>query len=347
MTVNELMAQIHTEMTGDIAKDLRHLSDIANDLRKEPNAGELIAAVAEHAFAIMPADQRAEMEEQTFVGGKRLDRAFGEALALVDKKDFAGAEAILAAISEKIAAYFEQGEIRYRSFRNPFEYHMCRYFYPEDTDFERAPFDFAHYLTLYGYVLVETGKPDEAMTALERAIRFNPVAAEPRFELAELCKLGRDYPRLLAVNQQTMPLCTTPDRAARVLANMGFYCYAVGDLFSAAVFYFESIRFLPFKPVELELQDTVRRMNAEGQKFTPPTHGQTIDTYEKYGLPQFPDGNLVSLALTLADTARQYAQPNLEGHFYRVAFDMTNEPQIKAKLDELDAEMKRRAEGGA
>ncbi len=344
MTVDELMNQIKKEMTGDLAKDLEHLSERASALRKEENAQELLEAIAEYAYEMMPEEQREQFTEQTFVRGKRMDLAFAEALQLVNEKNMQGAEEILSDISDKIAAYYENAKPRLFSFRNPFEYHMYRYFYPNDTDFDRAPFDFAHYLQLYGYVLLDNKKFSEADAALERAIRFNPVSADVRFEMAELCKIQRNRKKLLAINQETLRLCTTADRIARVLANMGFYCYYVGDFYEAAVFYFDSLRFQNSGAVEYELQDVLRHMKTYGQKFTPPTKGQTIDVYEKYGLQPPPNSDLVNLAVTLANSAQEYGKPELQGLFTRVAFDLTNDPHFKEELERIDRQIQEQKE---
>lgn len=339
MNVTELMAQIRTEMTGDLQKDIQHLQDIASDIRREPNAAELAEAVAEYAYSILPEETRQQMEEQTCIDGKRLDQVFSQALQLVQAQQYDEAEPLLRAISDKIAMHFEGSEPKYFSFRNPFEYHIYREFYPNDTAFDRAPFDFAHYLQLFGFVLLETKKTREANQVLERAIRFNPVSADVRFEMAELCKFAHDQKKLLAVNQETLRLCTSADRIARVLANMGFYCYVQSEYYDAAVFYFESLRFQSSRAVEYELQDVLKRMKTFGQKFAPPTHGQTIDVYEKYGLQPPPNSDLVNLAVACASSAREYAKPELEGLFTRIAFDLTNDPRFKEQLDRLDARM--------
>ena len=223
MTANELIAQLRSELTGDLQKDIAHLQAVADDLRGEENADELTAAVADLAFGIMPADVREKMEDMTFVSGKRMDMAFGEALKMVNEGRMNGAAAILKGISEKIEKYYEGENPKYFSFRNPFEYHVYRYYFPNDTNFDRAPFDFAHYLALYGFVLLEIGEARAAEQVLERAIRFNPVSADVRFELAELCKFGNNPKKLLSVNIETLRYCTSADRIARTLANMGYY----------------------------------------------------------------------------------------------------------------------------
>ena len=335
MNVTELMAQLRTEMTGDLEKDIAHLQAVAEDLRSEENADELTAAVAEYAFELMPPELRGKMEDMTLVNGKRMDMAFGEALKMVNEGRYNGAAAILKAISDKIAQYFEGDNPKYFSFRNPFEYHMYRYYYPNDTNFDRAPFDFAHYLALYGFVLLENREARAAEQVLERAIRFNPVSADVRFELTELCKFAHNQRKLLSVNIETLRCCTTPDRIARVLANMGYYCYNEQVFYSAAVFYFESIRFAPSKAVEFELQDVLRRMKTFGQKFAPPTHGQTIDVYEKYGLQPPPNNDLVNLAVALAKSAQEQRRTDLEALFNRVAYDLTNDPHFREEMERL------------
>lgn len=344
MTVTELTAQLRAETTGDIKTDIAHLQAVAEDLKNEPNADELTQAVAEYAFSLMPDDMRAEMEDRTFVNGTRMDMAYGKALGLVRDRKFDEAEPILAAISEKIAKYYEGSSPRFFSFRNPFEYHMYRFYYPRETDFDRAPFDFASYLALYGYVLVELHKTKQAEGVLERAGKMNPMSADARFELAELYKLTHNQPKLLEISQETLRLCTTADRIARVLCNLGYYCYAAEDFYSSAVFYFESLRFAPSQAVEFELQDVLRRMKTFGQKFAPPTHGQTIDVYEKYGMKQPPNSDLVNLAVTMIGQAKQYQRTDLEAFFNRVAFDLTNDSHFKEEMERLAAEKRAESE---
>ncbi|MCQ2417286.1 MAG: hypothetical protein MJ071_05700 [Oscillospiraceae bacterium] len=335
MNVTELMAQVRLEMTGNLQKDMQHLADVAEDVRREPNAEELLEAVAKFAFECMPAEAREQMQEMMMIGDKPMDQAFRAASTLIKEEKLEEAETILKAISDKIEKYYENGDVKYFSFRNPFEYHMYRHFYPDDTVFERAPYDFMQYLIAYGYVLIDNHKMQEAHAVLERAIKFNPISADAYFELAEYCKIGNNMPELLQICRDTLRYCTTADRIARALANVGFYCYMTNDFQSAAVFYFESIRFRPSKAVEYELQDVVRRMNTFGMKFTPPTHGQTIDAYEKYALTKQPNDELVNLALMMANSAHDQQRKDLEGLFLRTAYDLTNNEEIKAQMDAL------------
>ncbi len=339
MTVDELMTKVKSEMTGDVQTDIHYINALAEKMKREDNAAELCSALADYAYTILPDKQKKYMYEATFVRDMRMDKAFHEAMTMLENGKLDDAEQLLFEISEVIRVHFEESERKFFSFRNPFEFHLYQHFYPNSKECERAPFDFAHYLTMYGYVLLEKHELVKAAKTVERGIRFNPVCADFRFELAEICKMGGDPNTLLRVNQDTLRVCTTADRIARTLCNMGYFCNMIGDLQSAAVFYFESIRFMPSKAVEFELQDVVRHINSIGEKFNPPTQGQILDTYQKYGLQPPPNDEVVELALTLAKSASEYGRPELEGLFYRVAYDLTNEPKFKEAIDRVDAKL--------
>ena len=239
MTVTELMERVKAEMTGDAKADYQRLSEIAQEYKREENAGELLEAIANFAFDMLPPDTRDEMKERTFVREMRMDRAFAEALKMIREDKSEEAEALLAEISGKIRKYFEQGEQRWFCFRNPFEYHVYRYYNPDDTGFDRAPFDFTNYLQTYAFVLLNNGKGLAALQALDRAVALNPVSVDPRFEQTEIYKLMRMPEKLLENCRETIRFATTASTFARVAADMGYYCTMKENLQDAAVFFFD------------------------------------------------------------------------------------------------------------
>lgn len=338
MTVKELIERVRAEMGENVSENLEKITAMTQEIKHEENAPELLEALAQFAFEMVPPDVQQQMQETTFVNGKRMDQAFGEAAALVSADKCGEALPILEAISDKIAQHFEEEPRKWYSFRNPFEYHMFREFYPEETGYDRAPFDFAHYLELYAYALMDAGRTRDAEAAVKRAISFNPVSAEMHFELSEICKFTKNLPDLLKNCQEISRICTTPDRMARVCNDMGYFCQETGDFQSAATFYFESMRLNPVSTTEAELTDVVRRINASGQRFAPPTDEQVAAVFRRNHLIRYPNEELVRLALALKNQAQNYKRLDLEGLFTRVAFDLTNDPELKADLDRIDRE---------
>lgn len=338
MTVKELMERVSAEMGENVSENLEKIADISQEIKREENAAELLEALAKYAFAMMPPETKKIMEETTFVDGRRMDQAFGAAQALINENKSAEALPILKAISDKIAEHFETKPQKWYSFRNPFEYHMFRQFFPDVKEFDRAPFDFGHYLETYAYALTDAGQMAEAEQAAKRAVAFNPVSADMYFELIEICKLTKNLPDLLKYCQEASKLCTTTDRMARVCNAMGYFCQETGDFQSAAVYYFESMRLNPVNSTEIELTDVVRRIRFEGGRFAPPTDAQVAEVFRKSHVTRYPNGELVELALGMKNEAQKYKRLDLEGLFTRVAFDLTNNPELKADLDRIDRE---------
>ena len=173
-------------MTGTIEEKLAYLEKQMQRYQNESNADELLKALNEIALGLLPQEQRDAFLESTCVNDKRLDLVFRDAQQLIDEKKMDEAAVPLRAIAKKAEQFFgKDAEATYYSFRNPFEYHVFLQLHGTDQKFERAPFDFAHYLMTYGFVLIELHRMDEALEALEAAVRFNPVNCDVRFELAD------------------------------------------------------------------------------------------------------------------------------------------------------------------
>ena len=96
VNVTELIAKTRTELSGDPQRDLQYLMDLAKQYRREENAAEITAALAELGFSLMPKDAQEHMRKTTFVRGKRMDLAFHNAMELISEGKTQEAEALLA-----------------------------------------------------------------------------------------------------------------------------------------------------------------------------------------------------------------------------------------------------------
>ena len=65
VNVTELIAKTRTELSGDPQRDLQYLMDLAKQYRREENAAEITAALAELGFSLMPKDAQEHMRKTT------------------------------------------------------------------------------------------------------------------------------------------------------------------------------------------------------------------------------------------------------------------------------------------
>lgn len=333
----------HAQLTGDYKKDIPFLEQKSKEYAKEENGAELVNALAEMAFSLLPEEEQAKLRETSFIDGKRLDALYHEAEQLIRQKKMLEAEAILSQISDKIEEQFGEGKQprAYFSFRNPFEYHMYLEFYATSKEFGRAPFDFSKYLLSYGYVLIELKQLEQAEAVLERSIRFNPMNPDARFELAELFKLKHQWDKLLAQTQENIKIACSSYLLARCYCDMGFYCVETQDYASALCFYYQSLFYMESRPVRMELRMLEQQM---GGKQEAPTRVQVEQACAKYKVPDGPSQQIIELACVLADGAEQQNRMDLAAFFCRIAWDLTRDKRFAEKCKELDEAAKKQAE---
>lgn len=333
MTVQEVLAICNGSLTGDLQTDIAALQARMQKYAHEPNSEELLSAINDLAFSLLPKEQQDQFLETTCINGKRLDAVFADARKMVDDKRYQEAALTLHSIMAKSEQYFGEGsKIKYYSFRNPFEYHLFRQLYGTEQEFDRAPFDFCMFLTLYGYVLVELHRLEEAIDTLEKAIAFNPVNCDTRFELCEAFKLTMEPEKLLASIRDLVPIANSTYAISRVYANLGYYCIEIKDYDAAACFYYESLLYADHPGVQGEL---VHLRSLTGKRISPPTREEVLATFEKYDIPNGPSRELVALSVTLADQAIKLQKTELGAYFYTIAYDLTRDEDIKMRLESL------------
>lgn len=76
---------------------------------------------------------------------------------------------------------------------------------------------------MYGYCLIDNGKPNEAEDALLTAHRWAPVSSQVMFELAEIYKSSQRYEEYIAWTKKAMKYAYSSDDIARGYRNLGFY----------------------------------------------------------------------------------------------------------------------------
>ena len=331
--VNDIIEEIKKGLTGNAPQDAVYLQEQAVKYRKHENADEILKILSDMTFELLPKEQQEHLKNAMFIDGKRLDQVFNEANNLVKDKKLEGAVKLLRKIEKHADTYFPDSDAcNQYSFRNPLDEYLYTHIYKPEKRYERTPFDFCTYLTSLGYLLVELRRPQEAVDALEKAIKYNPVNTAPRFELAEAFKSVHDYEKLFACVRDTLNICPTPEDIARCYCNLGYYCIGIKDYESAVRFYYESLIYAPNDAVTGELHYIGSLM---GKPVSAPTKNDILKAFEKYGIKVGPDTDLVNIAYSLGEYCVEHnSRPEEARFYYNIAYGLTREEKIKKKIDD-------------
>ncbi len=338
MSYNDTLEEIRSKLGESREENDKLLRELAGKYAQEGN-GEGFEAVEQLLMENLPEATRKEMMRITHVDGVRLDKMYEQINQLIGERKFVEAKSLAERLYKKITVEFREGEkAKFVSLRNPFEDNLYqRLFKPEKT-LNRAPFDFATYITAYAYIMTETGSPLDAIPILEKAIEFNPVDCGPKFELAEVYKLLKNRRRLEEITRDTLRVASSPVALSRCYANMGYLLTDAQEYDDAAAFYTASVMIAPNPTVPLEMQHLA---DLKGSPIIRPDHAEVVEVLKKYDMELGPNQEVVTVA---AELAAHYLQENdipNAVNALKITYNLTLDENIKNLIIKYDPNAQR------
>ncbi|MDD6278945.1 MAG: tetratricopeptide repeat protein [Oscillospiraceae bacterium] len=338
MSYDEIINELKSNLSGDYNKDSEYLRKAGDKFGKEGNT-DGVRAVGEIIFEIMPENEKQEITNLTHIDGVRMDKFYEQINSAIHEKNMIEAKSLAEKLYAKIMdVYKETDKAKFVTFRNPFEDNLAQLLFKTDKILNRAPFDFATYLTTYAFIIIETGSPIDAVHVLEEAIAFNPVDCGPRFELAEAYKLMKNKDKLIEVTQQTLRIASSPIAIARCYANMGYLCVDLHELDDAVNFYTASVTFAPHPAIPLELKGIAQM---KGSDIKQPTHDEIMATMKKYNISFGPDKDVISVAAQLASTFLLNKDMRNAVMSLKMLYNLTQDEKIKDMILKYDPSARR------
>jgi tetratricopeptide (TPR) repeat protein len=330
LDVNKLKEEIKAGFVGDYQADTIYLDKKVKEYRGKENFNKVIEICSQLAFEIMPEEKRKVFKETLFINERRLDYIFLQSQQLANTKNYAASLQVLIPVIKKITQYFwvPKEEIIFFSFKNPFEESLAGQLFRTKKKIVRAPLDFSEIFRLYGFLLVEMRKYEEAVDALEKAVAFNPVNIYAYFETIEAYKKLKRPDMLLFTVKDALKIATSQALISHCYADLGYYCIEIEDYDSAICFYTESLLYADDENVAKELAYIAEKTN---KKIERPHPEQVKQAFAKYGVEPGPNGIVINVAMTLGEKFFEIDK-RLAGLCYAVAADLTNDPDIKEKF---------------
>ncbi len=337
MAYNEIYNRLKAAMTDDKAANEAMLKKEVEQFIKNGDQ-EGVNAAGALLMENMPEEQREEIKRLTYIDGKRLDEIYDEIDALLNESKAVEAKPLAEKLYKKIILEFKETEkSKFVSLRNPFEDNMYHFLYKPEKALNRTPFDFCKFITVYAYILTETGSPLDAIPILEKAQEYNPIDVSPKFELAEVYKILHNKSRLLEITRETMKVASSPIAIARCYANVGYILTAFNEYDDAVAFYSASAMMSPNPAIPRELQHIA---DVTGKPVTYPGKEKIMETMKKYDITFGPDNDVVNVAGQLASVflARKDIPNALQA--LKLTYNLTLDDKIKELILKYDPNAK-------
>jgi len=341
MAENKILAELRSKLTGSAEDDNKFLRAEAERFAHEKNL-EGVDAATQLLIEIMPEEQKAEIDRLTHLDGMRLDEMHDKIMQLIKEKNMTEAKSLAERLYKKILLdYKDTDKAKFVSLRNPYEDNLYQLRYKSDKTLNRTPFDFCTFITTYGYLLVETGSPLDAIPVLEQAMEYNPLDCGPRFELAEVYKLLKNKRMILETTRETLKCASSPVAIARCYANVGYALTEMGEYDDAFSFLTASVLFAPHPAIPYEMRDLVAR---KGSPIEQPTREQMVEVMRKYNFDFGPNEDVISVAAQLS--ANYLIDEDIPNALkaLKMTYNLTRDEKIKDIILKYEPDAKTMAE---
>lgn len=336
MSYNDILSELRAKL-GDSPEENDKLLRAEGERFAQEGNVDGVNAASQLMLENMPEARRKEIERLTHIDGERLDLLYDRINKLVNSHDLLAAKPLAAKLYKKITLdYAETDTEKFVSLRNPFEDELCQYFFKTDKKLNRAPFDFSSYLTTYAYILLDTGGTIDALPVLEKAISYNPVDVGPRFEMAEIYKITKNFKKLFEVTRDTLKICSSPVAIGRCYANIGYALTDMREYEDAAAFYVASVMFHPDPAIPYEMQHLA---DLKGSPLVRPSVEQARAAMEKHDIQYGPNPEVIELAARLG--SHYIVEEDIPNALraLKIAYNLTLDENIKKiilKYEPLD-----------
>lgn len=273
---------------------------------------------------------------------KKIEDALSQALSLAGEKDVEAAVDILRQQIEVVEALnlYNDGRADYYDFNTLMEMVMFQSQHPEIHPVSDIEEPLNRLYAMYGSLLLEQGKLDEAQEALAIAMDWNPMSADIAFEHAEVFKQKKDWEKLKELTIAIFPIAYKRREIAHCYRNLGYY-FVEKQMWDEAVgCYLLSMSFADAEgryQAELELKYIHDETEGQAQR---PSIGALRSYGEKYGFPIGPDSKIIETAMQYGKTMLANKKYEHAQYFLDIAYKLTESKELKELLDGINKAMK-------
>ena len=333
---NEIMQDITAGLTGDNEKDVSWLLSQIETYKNHEMGKEIIRACSRMLFEKLPEDKRKELEQDMENRFSGVDAVLEEVRFNIYKKEYGKALKMtedLVLRYETMNLFQDDAVSEYRHFDESFEQVLYVFRNKPQKTIRRAEVPYTEIYLLYGSLLVELKRYQDAETALLKGLRWNPVSFRLLAEYSEAVKMTGGTEKFFELSKEMLKNAFRMPDVARAYRNIAWY-FTEKKLYREAMgCLLLSMEFQKDSPqaqselyyIQTETNGTVSRPSFEEFKTTA----------EQYGFSVGPDRDVIGLSYNYGKHFFENHEQEAARYYLTIAYDLTGILQIKDMLDKL------------
>ena len=336
MKYETIMNKITAGLTGDPSQDIPYLMQQAEQYKGHTHGQELLDSMGTMLYEMLPEDQKQAWDEAVDRERQSVGGVLQEAQYQIIQKNYPAAlelvEGLVAKI-EEAKLYADDEAYAYFSFNNFLEDMLYRELYQPEREVQHVPDDYADLYFIYGNLLLDLERLDEAEAALLKAARWNPMRADILYARGEIHKRRKQWQEFYDVTMKGMERAYQAQHLTRGYRNLGYYFIEQENYELATALFFLSLGFEPDNQAAKAELAYIAQVT-EGDIIAP-TLERLTELFEQNHIQMGPNPLVVQIAISIGNEACQEGALDAAVYFYSIAYELTGEEKIKEQMDAL------------
>lgn len=300
MSFEEIMEEIKTGLSGNVAEDMKYLREQEVKYSTNKDANKIADAIGQLTLELVSKKEDLS-EDEVKRRNNIINNKYKEASKLVDEENFSEAKKLLEEAIELIPKK-EQGGITHFSFASALELWLFVMMFNPQVKIVQTETDNSSIYNLYGFIQARSLEIDNAITALENSLKWNPVNVGSLFEIAEINRLRGKDDVYYNVIRNALRVSLSRLDLARCYYSLAHYFCDKEDYDTALCLYFVSNAYKQSNDI---IREIAKLHVDKGTKLEPPTVEHTKEIFKAKNIQLGASEYAINATVLLAKEAKK------------------------------------------
>ena len=342
MSFEEIMKDITAALTGNPDHDLQYLQEQSEKYKDSEYAKEILRACGRLMYDCIPEDKKEKLNDALRKDQLGIDAAIEEANYNIYKGNYEKGEKILRDMVKALESehmYEDDSVSEYHTFTEPMQEILYKYLERPGKEIRRITEPYSELYLAYGSCLHGMRKYEEALSALERALRWNPADVRIIFEYGETWKRLGDLEQFFECNRQAHRYALHAKDVARCCRNDAYYFVEKKEWAPAVGFLLLCRQFDPENATAGS--ELYYIQNTAGEAYREPPSDEMEIFAQQHDIPFGPSEDVIGIAYQLAEKCLSNGSYDIGEYFARIAHDLAGAKETRDLLSQIRAHASR------
>ncbi len=329
---NQIIDEIKSNLSGNNESDREYLITQLDKYKDHEYAQEITREIGRMMWDLLSDEEKDQFAKTSEEENHAMD-VLMQANDYLNNNDLRAALNLLDDFIKDFPLRYQDDKVNeYHSFENPLEEALFDKYIKCEKELRYIPdnqplFDLFY---MYGSLLLEFSRFEDAENALSYALKLNPVSTRAIYEISEIYKTRGDLDKFYDNTISALSYSYSSSDLARGYRNLGYYFIEKEDFELATALFNFSLSY-DYNPMAFSEIEYIRSKGFDESV----SDDRALELLEKNNIQTGPNPEIMNLLTNFVVNFEFMGYLNSAIFFYRIAYDLTGDEAIMDKIKSL------------